>query len=190
MLSQSLLDLNQPQILDVEILPDQGMNIYQIKANIPGLGAVDLLKPGDSEDFNGAVILNGSILNVRNFEVTTAQNLALQHSFKTTVEITPEHGMIMGLLKEENSDAPLKIELAVTASIQKNSFSLGVFVKNTGDQPIPIAIGWHPLFRLPKTDRARLRMAIEPQSDSRGVLLPPGETTKYAVELELLRPSR
>ncbi|HKD38313.1 MAG TPA: aldose 1-epimerase, partial [Pirellulales bacterium] len=42
-LSVPLADAAKPQIIAVDVLPGRGMNIYQIRANLPGKGVVDLI---------------------------------------------------------------------------------------------------------------------------------------------------
>ncbi|HUA85062.1 MAG TPA: aldose 1-epimerase [Bryobacteraceae bacterium] len=42
-LTQPTADTARPQIISVDLLPGRGMNIFQIRANLPGKGVVDLL---------------------------------------------------------------------------------------------------------------------------------------------------
>src|SRR5581483_9337506 len=57
-------DKSQPQILEAQILPGRGMNIYQLRAFLPGKGDIDVLVSppldleaskmnGGPDDFNG-----------------------------------------------------------------------------------------------------------------------------------------
>ena len=68
-------DDSKPQILSVELLPGRGMNVFQIKAFVPGLGIVNLLESptlevarermnGGDSDFNGneSFKMGGAIL--------------------------------------------------------------------------------------------------------------------------------
>ena len=68
-------DDSKPQILSVELLPGRGMNVFQIKAHVPGLGVVNLLESptlevarermnGGESDFNGneSFKMGGAIL--------------------------------------------------------------------------------------------------------------------------------
>ncbi len=68
-------DESKPQFVSVELLPGRGMNVFQIKARIPGLGVINLLESptleaarklmnGGESDFNGneSFKMGGAIL--------------------------------------------------------------------------------------------------------------------------------
>jgi aldose 1-epimerase len=213
MLSQTLSDPKKPEIVEVDILPGRGMNIYQIKANIPGKGVVNLLK-SDSlaqasekmndgpDDFNGnqSIYSGGAILvpfanrirgRIKNqgeekneietqigenivslpanwkskhdeAEPVSIHGLILNRSFAISTESTPEQAMLTGVLTNEDFKGrwPGKLDLAITAALQKNSFTLSVFAKNSGTETVPVGIGWHPLFVFPSGDRAQGRIRV------------------------------
>jgi aldose 1-epimerase len=49
-LARPLADSARPQIISVDLLPGRGMNIFQIRANLPGKGVVDLITSPPLED--------------------------------------------------------------------------------------------------------------------------------------------
>src|SRR5450631_4369775 len=68
-------DESKPQFVSVEMLPGRGMNVFQIKAHVPGLGVINLLESptlevarermnGGESDFNGneSFKMGGAIL--------------------------------------------------------------------------------------------------------------------------------
>jgi aldose 1-epimerase len=55
---------------------------------------------------------------------------------------------------------PSTIEVTVQAQLTSHDLDLTVTATNTGQQPTPFAIGWHPFFAIPSGDRADALMKI------------------------------
>ena len=55
---------------------------------------------------------------------------------------------------------PSKMRVHFHISLEKNAFILEVETKNTGDQPAPVGIGWHPYFAIPSGQRAQALLVI------------------------------
>lgn len=50
--------------------------------------------------------------------------------------------------------------LTITSNLTTAGFGLTVIAKNTGSQPMPIGIGWHPYFNIPSGNREQARLKI------------------------------
>ena len=57
-----------------------------------------------------------------------------------------------------------KTDLAVQTSLKNDALELTVTAANAGDEPLPIAIGWHPYFALPSGDRKQARLQLPAES--------------------------
>lgn len=55
---------------------------------------------------------------------------------------------------------PGKVKLQFHASLTTKSFVLKVTAINTGTEPCPIGIGWHPYFNIPSGDRKQAKLKI------------------------------
>lgn len=53
-----------------------------------------------------------------------------------------------------------KTDVNVTTSLAANAVELDVEVKNVGDDPLPVGVGWHPYFVFPGGDRQQGRLHI------------------------------
>ncbi|MGC1784791.1 MAG: aldose 1-epimerase [Acidobacteriaceae bacterium] len=51
-------------------------------------------------------------------------------------------------------------QVKVTVSLTRDTVTASVTAMNTGDQPEPVGIGWHPYFRLPSDIRANARLHL------------------------------
>jgi aldose 1-epimerase len=59
---------------------------------------------------------------------------------------------------------PFPFIFQLTYELQKNGhFFVHFFIKNTGENAMPFAIGWHPYFRFPDADLADLAISFTPQ---------------------------
>jgi hypothetical protein len=147
-LSQKLRDPAKPQILEVLVLPDRGMDIYQIRANLPGRGVVDLLSSPPLE------------------EARAMRGLIVDRRFSTSQEATAEQATLTGVIEsDETSDQsvekwPGKTDVAVTTTLSRGSFVLSIFIKNSGTDSIPIAVGWNPFFNIPSGERTHTRLHL------------------------------
>jgi aldose 1-epimerase len=55
---------------------------------------------------------------------------------------------------------PGKVKLQFHASLTTKAFVLKVIAVNTGSEPCPIGIGWHPYFNIPSGDRKQAKLKI------------------------------
>ena len=195
-------DDSKPQILSVELLPGRGMNVFQIKAHVPGLGVVNLLESPTLEAARelmngGANDLNGN----ESFKVGGA----ILVPFANRIRGRANHGFIMASgmtsvrTEADNSHAaafavlqagdfserwPSKTELSVSATLTDESFGLRVTANNTGDEEMPVGIGWHPYFVIPSGNRAQARIVIPARQrllvDNYDNALPTGKMEKVA----------
>ena len=53
-----------------------------------------------------------------------------------------------------------KTQLTIVDTLKPNSFGFTVTAKNTGDEDVPIGVGWHPYFAFPSGDREQARLHI------------------------------
>lgn len=55
---------------------------------------------------------------------------------------------------------PGKLQLDVTWALRGGALVLSVAARNTGSEPLPLGLGWHPYFRLPSGDRTQARLRL------------------------------
>jgi aldose 1-epimerase len=194
----------QPQLLNVEILPGRGMNVYQIRAFLPGLGVVRLLASPPLEE--AAKLMNGGPDDVfGNQSFTVGGALLIPYANRIGGEVSPDgrtitvpmlgklvrlpanwkdtalHGLILDtrfdvirtFAGEDRATASARYDaggfgghwlsettLTVEAALTRRAFELTVVATNTGAEPAPMSIGWHPYFVLPGGDRGQARLRI------------------------------
>jgi aldose 1-epimerase len=59
---------------------------------------------------------------------------------------------------------PSTIEVTVLAQLTAHDLDLTVTAKNTGEQPTPFGVGWHPFFAIPSGDRADALLRVPSQT--------------------------
>jgi aldose 1-epimerase len=59
-----------------------------------------------------------------------------------------------------NGHWPSRTFVQMVATLSSTCFELSVTVQNTGRDPLPIGIGWHPYFAIPSGDRPQARLHI------------------------------
>ncbi|MEW5978621.1 MAG: aldose 1-epimerase [Acidobacteriota bacterium] len=82
---------------------------------------------------------------------------------KVSLDSTSEYASVKGELdaKDFGGRWLSKTQLTVTATLKKNkTFGFTVEAKNTGSEPLPMGIGWHPYFLLPSGDRRQVRLQV------------------------------
>jgi galactose mutarotase-like enzyme len=62
-----------------------------------------------------------------------------------------------------SGDWPSTVEVTVEAQLTAHDLDLTVTAKNTGQQPAPFGIGWHPFFSIPSGDRPNALLSIPSQ---------------------------
>jgi len=71
----------------------------------------------------------------------------------------------------------------VTVGLDPHALSVTTTLRATGEDPVPVAFGWHPLFTLPGVRRAALQVSLpvrtEVQIDDRGI--PTGDRLTVAI---------
>ena len=55
---------------------------------------------------------------------------------------------------------PSRTVATVTWSLEADGLKLRIDVHNAGNEPLPAGIGWHPYFKLPGGDRAKVRLQL------------------------------
>ncbi|MBI1786489.1 MAG: aldose 1-epimerase, partial [Acidobacteria bacterium] len=55
---------------------------------------------------------------------------------------------------------PSRTEVTITATLKAASFGFTVEAKNTGTEPLPMGIGWHPYFAIPSAQRAQAKLHL------------------------------
>ena len=202
---------NSPEFLSVQVLPGRGMNVFQVRAFVPGKGETDLIAsppleeaaktlnegPEDFYDLHSAT-MGGAILlpyanrirgklsadgknietQVNGKNISLPANMQAKHPGAEKVAI---HGLILdakfqdvnvtkgndqssvsATLHGGNFDGRWfsKTDVNVTTSLTANAVELNVQVKNVGDDPLPVGIGWHPYFAFISGDRQQGRLHI------------------------------
>ena len=59
---------------------------------------------------------------------------------------------------------PSNIDVTVEAQMTEHDLDLTVTAKNTGPQPAPFGVGWHPYFAVPSSNRAQALLKIPSQT--------------------------
>jgi galactose mutarotase-like enzyme len=97
-----------------------------------------------------------------NSERVAIHGLIFDRKFITASSVTSDEASLSGVLENENFNNhwPSLSNIAVTATLQKNSFTLTVLAKNVGTEPLPMGIGWHPYFTIPSGERWQARLRI------------------------------
>ena len=62
-----------------------------------------------------------------------------------------------------SGDWPSTVEVTVEAQLTAHDLDMTVTAKNTGQQPAPFGIGWHPFFSIPSGDRPNALLSIPSQ---------------------------
>lgn len=191
---------NSLQFLSVQVLPGRGMNVFQVRAYLPGKGDIDVMGSPSLEDaaktlntgvenlydlksatMGGAILLpyanrirgklsadgDNIVTQVNGKTISLPANMQAKHPNAEKVSI---HGLILDAKFQEvnvtkgddgsNVSAVLhggnfdgrwfsKTDVNVTTSLAANAVDLNVQVKNVGDDPLPVGVGWHPYFVFP-----------------------------------------
>ena len=197
--------------VQAEVIPARAMMIYQIRANVPGLGEVDVLVApplaeglvrlnGPPDNFNGnasfsmgAAFLAPFVNRVRGKFLPASCEIETQIATSTIrlqangrgkapgAEVFAIHGLLLrrkarvtgtfsagdGESVHATLDAndfggrwPSSLCFDFNISLTSGAFSAVLTATNTGSEPTPVGLGWHPYFNLPSGDRRQARMRL------------------------------
>jgi aldose 1-epimerase len=201
----------KPEFLSVTVLPGRGMNVFQITANLPGKGTIEVLAspslaeaaktlsggPGD-EYGNASFSFGGAFLvpypnRIRGKLSADGNTISTEWKGKTITvpanwkgkspgaEPVAMHGMIVAsktddVKTETTADRQTltgiihcgdfgghwlsKTDLNFTIALTGDAMDATITAKNVGDEPEPMAIGWHPYFNIPSGDRTQARLHV------------------------------
>jgi len=143
-------DRNLPRFLHATVLPGRGMNLLTIRAFVPGLGEIDVLRSPSLHE--AAEQLNGG-----------PDDFMGVHSFRFGGAILlPFKNRIRGRLMPGTHEIETRIldrEVRLPAEWQgKNSgraIEMRVSARNVRTSLLPVGIGWHPYFALPSGHASR-----------------------------------
>jgi len=191
-------DPSRPAIIQAEIVPGMGMNIYQLRAWLPGKGVIEMLEAPPIEAATHSARVGGGILlpwaNRMRGKVSadekTLETRALgrklilpanrrgkepgaeRHSIhglflaramdRVETFSAADHASVAGSLDagDFNGHWLSKTQVAVTAMLKQGTFAFDVVAKNTGSEPLPVGIGWHPFFLYPSGQRGQVRLRL------------------------------
>ena len=176
----------RPAFVDATFDPDHGLSLFQARGRLPDGRPVDLLQ--SSQSFGGAILLpfanrirgrlepNGDTLDVAlpNRRVRLPANWRGQRPgaekcamhglmFDTPVRVTEcgtDYVVATVDAGDFNGHWPSRTYVQITATLHPAELELTVMVQNTGTEPLPVGIGWHPYFAIPSGDRQRARLHI------------------------------
>jgi galactose mutarotase-like enzyme len=194
-----------PEFLSATLLPGRGMNIFQIKAYLPGKGEVNLLASpslseateqmtGKDDDANGAASLGvggafevpwaGRIFGTPSDGSLTAMwegrtirlpaeringissargGLLLRRpasSVKTNV--MPDGGEAEAVYEMGDFGGrwPSTLEVTTITQLSSRVLEMKLAARNTGDEPVPVGLGWQPRFAVSSNDRRALMLRL------------------------------
>jgi aldose 1-epimerase len=174
------------RFIDAIFTPACGLSLTQAHADLPNRGPVELLC--DSLSFGGAVLLpfanrirgrlrpDGQTIDV-DVLGRRVQLLANWSGTRPNAEHCAMHGMlfnrpmriadigpdyVVAVLDAGDFSGhwPSRTYVQIAATLSHTCLDLSVTVQNTGNEPLPIGIGWHPYFAIPSGDREHARLHI------------------------------
>lgn len=133
-----------------------------------GSKVVDLSKLSLHRDGNGLPI-HGLFVGRSGWELASVKGQPGSASLVATFDAAADEAVMEAF--------PFPHELAVGFTVSPGRLMVSTTVTATGRRAVPISFGWHPYFRLPDTDRDRIRLGMPARTqlllDERG--LPTGE---------------
>ncbi|HUK33632.1 MAG TPA: aldose 1-epimerase [Vicinamibacterales bacterium] len=176
----------RPEFVEATLAPERGLRLIQARGHLRNGTSVDLL--ADSLSFAGAILLpfanrirgqlepDGRTIqtNVLGRRVCLPANW---HGQRPGAETCAMHGLmfdtpmrvaelgpdyVVATLDAGNFDGhwPSRTFVQVTATLHATSLDLSVTAQNTGREPLPMGIGWHPYFAIPSGNRASARLHL------------------------------
>lgn len=206
-----------PAFLSAQVVPGRAMLTLQIRADLPGRGATDLITappveearaileaPETPEDFpgNSSYRIGGAFLlpyanRIRGTLSPDRRTIGAPVLGRTVrlpanaggkrpgAEQYAMHGLLLstpvdGMRREttEEQDAlyatlragdfggrwPSQAEIEFENVLRGDSFAATIRVRNVGDEPLPMGVGWHPYFNFPSGRREQARLRIPARS--------------------------
>lgn len=201
----------KPEFLSATVLPGRGMNVFQITANIPGKGEVEVfaspsladaagkLNGGpDDQNGNASFSMGGAFLvpypnRIRGKLSPDGKTITTEWKGKAITlpanwkgknpgaEPHAMHGLILAsktddVKTETTADGqtvtgtihagnfggywPSNTDLNFTIALAGDAVDATITAKNVGNEPEPMAIGWHPYFKIPSGDRKQARLHV------------------------------
>jgi aldose 1-epimerase len=177
---------NAPSFVEVSFLPSRGMSLQQAHARLFNNTTVDVVN--SSLSFAGAMLLpfanrvrgrldpdgktiDTSVLGRRirlpanwqgqrpGAERCAMHGLMFDKPVRVT-EVRPDFVVAMFDAGGFNGHWPSRTLVHLVATLSSTCLELGVTVQNTGRDPLPIGIGWHPYFAIPSGERSQARLHI------------------------------
>ncbi len=77
-------------------------------------------------------------------------------------DVLPDGQFAQAVFHPGNFDGawPSTLDVTVTAQLSAHTLDISVVTTNTGTEPAPVGMGWHPLFQIPSGDRASALLSI------------------------------
>lgn len=116
-------------------------------------------------------------------ENNASHGLVFNKSFTVSAHETDKDQAVVSLTWSGGGDFagyPFPFEFSITCSLSLDGFTCTRRVKNTGNEPMPMGDGWHPVFTLGKRInelQLRLRSSVLFPTDKR--MIPGGDRTPY-----------
>ena len=99
------------------------------------------------------------------------------------LESAREHDAVLHLVHAGDADWPFPFEARQVISLTDEGVNLGLAISNTGTQPAPFGLGWHPYF--PKRSRSRLHITLTERWDSDASGLPTRRVPQAGIDGDL-----
>jgi aldose 1-epimerase len=175
-----------PAFVDLTFLPSRGMRLHRARARFSNQRTVDLidgalsfagaillpfanrirgrLEPGgttlDTSVLGGRVRLPANWRGQRPGAAQCAMHGLLFDVPMRVVECGPHD--VVATLDAGDFDGhwPSRTFVRVAATLDATSLQLSVTAQNTGREPLPVGIGWHPYFTIPSGDREHARLHL------------------------------
>ncbi|MBM3764211.1 MAG: aldose 1-epimerase [Acidobacteria bacterium] len=94
-------------------------------------------------------------------EPHSMHGLILGEPLKVTTRDTTSRAYIEATYEKTFAgEWPGQMAVRCSAELDASSFALTITAKNTGSEPLPMGLGWHPYFNIPSGDRTQAKLRI------------------------------
>jgi len=159
-LSRTASSTSKPEFTSVTLAPGRGMEVLQITANFPGKGNKTLTTEWQGHSLT---LPANNIGHEPGAERHAMHGLILKAKTENvTVEKVPGGQEVSGIIHGGNFDGHWfsKTDVVITVRLTADAVDATIVARNTGSEPEPMAIAWHPYFNLPSGDRTQARLRI------------------------------